>query len=281
MIIGETISHYRVVELLGAGGMGEVFKAEDTKLKRAVALKFLPLGLTQDPEAKQRLLHEAQAASALDHPNICTIYEIEETSEGRVFVAVAYYDGRTLKDRLTGDSLTVDEALTVLSHIARGVAAAHGAGIVHRDIKPANIMLTTRGEAKLLDFGVAKLAGQTVLTRTGTTLGTVAYTAPEQVIGRGADERSDVWALGVVLYEMLARQLPFRGDSELALLQAIATESPAPLTSVRSDVPAALDAVVAKALQKDPARRYASACELLADLDALRTCQPFCAVLHP
>jgi dienelactone hydrolase len=271
MIIGETISHYRVVELLGAGGMGEVFKAEDTKLKRPVALKFLPLGLTQDRDAKQRLLHEAQAASTLDHPNICTIYEIEETPEGRLFVAMAYYEGRTLRDRLVGEPLTVHEALTIVTHVARGVAAAHDAGIVHRDIKPANIMLTTRGEVKLLDFGVAKLAGQTVLTRTGTTLGTVAYMAPEQVTGGVADERSDVWAVGVVLYEMLARTLPFRGEHELALLQAIANESPVPLKSIRSDVPAALEAVVAKALQKDPARRYASARELVADLEALRT----------
>ncbi|HSC29315.1 MAG TPA: protein kinase, partial [Vicinamibacterales bacterium] len=270
MIIGETISHYRVVELLGAGGMGEVFKAEDTKLKRPVALKFLPLGLTQDRDAKERLVHEAQAASTLDHPNICTIYGIEETTEGRVFVAMAYYEGRTLKERLAGEPLAVDEALTIVAHVARGVASAHDAGIIHRDIKPANIMLTARGEVKLLDFGVAKLAGQTVLTRTGTTLGTVAYMAPELVTGGTADQRSDVWALGVVLYEILARQLPFRVENELALLQAITTGSPPPLSSVRNDVPAALEAIVVTALQKDPARRYASARELLADLEALR-----------
>lgn len=270
MIIGDTIAHYRIVELLGAGGMGEVFKAEDTRLKRAVALKFLPLGLTQDPDARQRLLHEAQAASRLDHPNICTIYEVEETSEGRLFVAMAYYEGRTLKDRLAGGPLTVDEALTIIAHVARGIAAAHEAGIVHRDIKPPNVMLTSRGEVKLLDFGVAKHVGQTVLTRTGTTLGTVAYMAPEQITGRGADARSDVWALGVVLYEMLARQRPFNGDNELALMRAITTESPAPLSSIRGDVPAALDAVVERALQKDPARRYASARELVSDVEALR-----------
>jgi serine/threonine-protein kinase len=271
MFIGETISHYRVDGLLGAGGMGEVYRAEDLKLKRTVALKFLPLGLTQDRDAKERLLHEARAASALDHPNICTIYEIEETAEGRLFVAMAYYDGQTLKERLTRGAVPVDEAVGIVTEVVRAITAAHEAGIIHRDIKPANIMLTTRGEVKLLDFGVAKHAGQTVLTRTGTTLGTVAYMAPEQITGRGADARSDVWAIGVVLYEILARQLPFRGDHELALLQAITHDRPAPLSSIRSDVPAALAAVVARALEKDPSRRYASARDLMADLVAVRT----------
>jgi serine/threonine protein kinase len=197
MIIGKTISHYRVLSLLGAGGMGEVYKAEDTRLKRIVALKFLPLTAVQDPAAKERLLHEAQAASALDHPNICTIHEIDETEDGRVFIAMAFYEGETLRQKIASGALTIDVALDVVVQVARGVAAAHDAGIVHRDIKPANVMVTAKGEVKLLDFGVAKLQGNTALTRTGTTLGTLAYMAPEQIMGREASGRSDVWSLGI------------------------------------------------------------------------------------
>ena len=204
-MIGETISHYRILELLGAGGMGVVYKAEDTRLKRLVALKFLPIELTKDLEAKERLMQEAQAASALDHPNICTIHEIDETPDGRLFLALAYYDGETLKQRVARGPLPIDQAVDIASQVARAVLAAHEAGIVHRDIKSANILVTRRGEVKLLDFGLAKLAGQTALTRTGTTVGTVAYMSPEQINGDNATERSDVWALGVVLYEILDR----------------------------------------------------------------------------
>src|SRR5438552_9905672 len=237
MIAGETISHYRVLKLLGAGGMGEVYQAEDTRLKRLVALKFLPPALVQDRDAKERLVHEAQAASALDHPNICTIHEIDETPDGRLFVAIAYYEGETLKERIARAPVTIEQATEVIAQITRAVAAAHAAGMVHRDIKPANVILTPKGEVKLLDFGIAKLPGQTALTRTGTTVGTVAYMAPEQIAGHGADERTDTWALGVVLYEMLAGGLPFGGGNELAIMRAIADTEPRALRAVRPDVP--------------------------------------------
>ncbi|HZR23454.1 MAG TPA: protein kinase [Vicinamibacterales bacterium] len=270
MIVGQTISHYRVLELLGAGGMGEVYKAEDVRLKRTVALKLLPLALTQDAEAKERLVLEAQAASALDHPNICTIHEVDETTDGRVFIAMAYYDGETLRDRIAGGPLAIDEAVELMTHAVRGVAAAHDAGIVHRDIKPANIIVSKRGDVKLLDFGIAKLSGQTALTRTGTTLGTVAYMAPEMIAGQGLDARADVWALGVVLFQMIAGRLPFRGDNDIAILKSIMDGTAPPLHSVRPDVPPAVEAIVARALEKDPARRYETATALLRDLEALR-----------
>ena len=270
MILGETISHYRVLTLLGAGGMGEVYKAEDTKLKRAVALKFLPLSLVQDRDAKERLVHEAQAASALDHPNICTIHEIDETPDGRVFLAMAYYEGETLKERIARSRIDADEALDIIVQIGRAVSAAHEAGIIHRDIKPANVMLTNRREVKLLDFGIAKLSGRTALTRTGTTVGTVAYMAPEQITGRGTDERSDVWSLGVVLYEMLAGRPPFTGEHEVAILRAIADLQPTPLHTLRPDIPPAIQPIVDKALQKEARNRYAIAADFLRDLEALR-----------
>ena len=272
MISGETFSHYRVIELLGAGGMGEVYKAEDTRLRRTVALKFLPLAMVQDRDAKERLVLEAQAASALDHPNICTIHEIDETPDGRLFLAMAYYEGETLRQRIARGPMPLDEALDIIAQIARGLAAAHDAGIIHRDIKPANIILTPRGGVKLLDFGVAKLLGQTALTRTGTTVGTIAYMPPEQIMGRGADARSDVWALGVVLYEMLTGRLPFSGEHEVAILNAIATATPAPLHDARADA-AALEPIVTRALQKEPGARYASAGALLQDVEPLRAPQ--------
>jgi formylglycine-generating enzyme required for sulfatase activity/dienelactone hydrolase len=269
-MIGETISHYRILELLGAGGMGVVYKAEDTRLRRTVALKFLPLEMTQDPDAKERLRLEAQTASALDHPNICTIHEIDETADGRVFVAMAYYEGETLKQRIARGQVAIDEALRIGAETARAVAAAHDAGVVHRDIKPANIMLTKRGEVKLLDFGVAKLSGRTALTRTGVTVGTIAYMAPEHVMGQPADQQSDVWALGVVLYEMLAGRLPFEGEHEIATINAIANQTAPPLRQLRADVPVELQQIVDRALQKSRAARYGSMSEMQHDLDALR-----------
>ena len=265
-MIGETISHYRILELLGAGGMGVVYKAEDSRLKRLVALKFLPIELTKDLEAKERLMQEAQAASALDHPNICTIHEIDETPDGRLFLALAYYDGETLKQRVARGPLPIGEAVDIASQAARAVLAAHEAGIVHRDIKSANILVTRRGEVKLLDFGLAKLAGQTALTRTGTTVGTVAYMSPEQIGGLDATGRSDVWALGVVLYEILTGTLPFRGDNDAALLNAILSHTPRPLQELRPELSVALGRLVALALEKDPKARCASALEFLQHL---------------
>jgi formylglycine-generating enzyme required for sulfatase activity/dienelactone hydrolase len=283
MIIGETISHYRVVSLLGAGGMGEVYKAEDIRLKRLVALKFLPLALVQDHDAKQRLVLEAQAASALDHPNICTIHGIDETPDGRVFLAMAYYDGETLKKRIERGAVPIDEAIDIIIQVARGVAAAHDAQIIHRDIKPANILICSRAgspaglghgsdaaRVKLLDFGIAKLSGQTAMTRTGTTVGTVGYMSPEQIAGQGVDARTDVWSLGVVFYQLLSGRLPFAGENEIALIRSIADGQPRPLREVRPDVPPAIEAVIARALQKDLRERYASAREFLHDIEALR-----------
>ena len=262
-MIGQTISHYRIVERLGAGGMGVVYRAEDVRLRRAVALKFLPVEATQDRDARDRLVAEAQTASALDHPNICTIYEIDETPDGRMFLAMSYYEGETLKERIARGPMAIDEALDVAMQVTRAVAAAHDADVVHRDIKPANIMLTRRGEVKLLDFGIAKLAGRTVLTRTGTTVGTIAYMSPEHLIGQGGDVRSDVWALGVVLHEMVAGSLPFTGEHEVALMAAIANAAPAPLRAARPDAPPELDQIVRRALDKNRDTRYQSAHELL------------------
>jgi formylglycine-generating enzyme required for sulfatase activity/dienelactone hydrolase len=269
-MIGETVSHYRIVERLGAGGMGVVYRAEDMRLRRTVALKFLSLEATQDREARERLILEAQTASALDHPNICTIHEIDETPDGRVFLAMSYYEGETLKQRISRGALPIDEALAVVEQVARAVAAAHDAGVIHRDIKPANIMLTRRGEVKLLDFGIAKLTGRTALTRTGITVGTIAYMSPEQIAGQGGDPRSDVWALGVVLHEMISGSLPFGGEHEVAMMSAIANAAPPPVGATRTDVPPALEGIVRRALEKNREARYRSAHELLQDVESLR-----------
>src|SRR4051794_27243322 len=278
MKAGDSVSHYRILEPLGAGGMGVVYKAEDTRLKRLVALKFLAVALGQDRDAKQRLVQEAQAASALDHPNICTIYEINETEDGQLFLAMACYDGETLKSRLARGAMPRDAALDLFTSVVRGVAAAHDAGIIHRDIKPANIIVTRRGEVKLLDFGIAKLQGQTSMTRTGMTLGTVAYMSPEQVTGRAIDARSDVWSLGALLFEMLAGRTPFAGPHDAAILHAIASTPPPAISDIRPDVPPAIGRIVARALEKEPGARFASAGEMLRELDAVHAAHVTTAV---
>ncbi len=229
-MVGKTISHYKILEKLGGGGMGVVYKAEDTKLKRTVALKFLPQDLSRDDESKERFIHEAQAASALDHNNICTIYEIDETDDGQMFIAMACYDGETLKKKIERGPFKLEDAIDISLQISEGLSKAHEKEIVHRDLKPANVMLTKDGVVKILDFGLAKLRGQTKLTKVGTTLGTAPYMSPEQARGEEVDNRTDVFSLGVLLYEMLTGQLPFKGDYHEAIIYSILNEDQEPLT---------------------------------------------------
>ncbi|MDP2884952.1 MAG: protein kinase [Ignavibacteria bacterium] len=269
-MIGQTISHYWILERLGGGGMGVVYKAEDTKLKRTVALKFLPPELTLDAEAKERFIHEAQAASALDHNNICTIHEIGETDDGQMFIAMACYEGETLKKKIERGPLKIEEASDLAIQIALGLSEAHAHGIVHRDVKPANILITKSGVAKIVDFGLAKLSGRTKLTKAGSTLGTVAYMSPEQLQGSDIDARADIFSFGVVLYEMLTGKTPFRGDHEAALMYSIVSEEPEPLQHYIADVPSELIHILSRALEKSPADRYKTMDDLLIDLRRLR-----------
>ena len=269
-MIGKTISHYNILEKLGEGGMGVVYKAEDTKLKRTVALKFLPPELTRDKDAKTRFIHEARAASALQHHNICTIHGIEETGDGHVFISMDRYEGETLKEKIAKGPLPLEEAIDIVSQAAAGFSEAHAAGMVHRDIKPANIMVTDKGVVKILDFGLAKLAGATKITKTGMTVGTVAYMSPEQARGAETDSRSDIWSLGAVLYELVTGVPPFRGDHVAAVMYGIMNTEPAPLATYRDDVSGDLQRIVDTALSRDTASRYESAAELAADLDQFR-----------
>ena len=260
------VGKYHLLEELGKGGMGIVYKAKDTKLDRTVALKFLPLELTRDEEAKERFIQEAKAASALDYPNICTIYEIDETKDNRMFISMACYEGESLREKIDKGPLKIEEATDIATQIAQGLDKAHKKGIIHRDIKPANIMITEDGVAKIVDFGLAKLAGQMKLTRTGTTLGTIAYMSPEQAQGKSVDHRSDIWSLGVVLYEMLTGQLPFKGEQMQSTVYSILKKDPEPPTSIRSDIPRHIEQVVFKALEKDISYRYQNMQDLIQDL---------------
>ena len=269
-MIGETVSHFKIVKQLGAGGMGVVYEALDLKLDRPVALKFLPPDLTRDPAAKARFVHEAKAASALDHPSVCTIYEIDESDDGRLFIAMARYEGETLKERIARGPLPLDEAVDITRQMAEGLARAHECDIVHRDIKPANVMVTSDDVVKIVDFGLAKLAGQTRVTKTGTTVGTAAYMSPEQAQGGDIDERTDIWSTGCVLYELLTGRLPFAGDREVAVVYGIINTDPAPLSEHRSDLPEGLQGIVDRCLAKDVNDRYGSAVELKNDLEEVR-----------
>ena len=270
---GTVTAQYEVGETLGSGGMGVVYKAYDTTLRRTVALKFLRPLMSQDDRARQRFMAEAQAASALDHPNICTVHEIGETDWGQAFIAMAYYEGETLNRKVERGPLPVEEALNYAAQMARGLVKAHKEGIVHRDIKPANVMvvepdLADSGNSiiKILDFGLAKMA-DLHLTQTGTTMGTVAYMSPEQAHGDGVDHRTDLWSLGVVLYEMLTGEKPFKGDHAQGIVHAVLNTRPRPVRQHNPDVPAGLEPIVVRCLAKDPARRYARAADLLADLE--------------
>jgi serine/threonine protein kinase/tetratricopeptide (TPR) repeat protein len=255
---GQTISHYTIIEKLGSGGMGVVFKALDQKLDRVVALKFLPPLYSSNDEIKKRFIQEAKAVSKLQHNNICTIHEISETEDGQLFICMDYYEGKSLKEKLEYGKLELNEALDITIQICEGLKNAHEKNIIHRDIKPANIFITTDGIVKILDFGLAKIKGETELTKTGSTLGTTAYMSPEQAKGESVDQRTDIWSLGVVFYQMLAGKLPFKGEYDQAIIYSILNKSPEELNTAKK-----IKNFVYKCLQKKPSNRYQSIDEIL------------------
>ena len=265
-MLGTTLSHYKIIEKLGGGGMGVVYKAEDTTLKRTVALKFLHPELTRDDEAKQRFIHEAQAASALQHNNICTIHDIGETGNGQMFMVMDLYEGETLKKKIESGPLALEEAIDIAAQIARGLEKAHEKGIVHRDIKPANILVTNEGIVKIVDFGLAKLLGAQQITKEGRTLGTTMCMSPEQLKGEDVDARTDIWSFGVLMYQMLTGNLPFRAEFDEALMYQINCEQPPPVLSLRTDTPTSISDLVTGCLQKDRERRPNSMNEILRKL---------------
>jgi len=268
-MIGKTVSHYKILEKLGEGGMGVVYKAKDTKLDRIVALKFLPKHLLCDEEAKMRFVHEAKAASALNHPNITTIHEIDEV-EGECFICMEYIEGKSVKELIKEKRFSIENILRIAIQVCEALTAAHEKEIVHRDIKSDNIMLTPRVQVKIMDFGLAKLKGVTKVTKTGTTLGTIQYMSPEQAQGMEVDQRSDVFSFGVVLYEMITGRLPFEAEHEAAVIHSIVNDTPGPLARYKADVPDELQRIVNKALSKDISTRYQSAADIVADLKGLQ-----------
>ena len=278
---GTKLGPYQIVSQLGQGGMGVVYTATDPRLKRTVAIKLLPPDLTKDEIAKQRFLQEAQAASALDHPNICTIHEINETDDGQLYLVMSHYEGETLKERISRGPLDLTDAIGIATQVGEGLAEAHKAGIVHRDIKPANLLVTKTGTVKILDFGLAKLAGAEGMTQTGTTLGTVAYMSPEQLRGEEVDQRTDIWSLGVVLFEMVAGQRPFKGERLEAVSVNILQSQPTSLGGSRPGVLADLERLVNRALVKPVAERYQTVTDLLGELRKLQSSPTVATPVQP
>ena len=270
-MIGTTISHYEITEKLGEGGMGVIYKAQDTSLDRPVALKFLAAHLVADEDVRKRFEREAKAAAALNHPNICTVHEIAEDN-GRTFIAMAFLEGEALDKKIEAGPLTLKDALAIGTQTAQGLQAAHEKGIVHRDIKPANLMVAGAGSRQLvtiMDFGLAQLADRSKLTRLDETMGTVTYMSPEQTYSSEIDRRSDIWSLGVVLYEMVTGQQPFKGHYDQAVMYSITSEEPEPMTALRTGVPMELELLVNKCLAKDADRRYQSTADMVVDLESL------------
>ncbi len=265
---GTTISHYKILEKLGEGGMGVVYLAEDTKLDRSVALKFLPAHLLGNEDIRARFEREAKAAASLHHPNICPVYEIDE-ADGKSFISMAFIEGETLHQKIARGPMALEQALAIAQQIAEGLDAAHAKGVVHRDIKPENVIVDSKGRATIMDFGLAQLTEASRLTRTGETLGTVIYMSPEQTDGSGADQRSDIWSLGVVLYEMVTGQQPFKGDYDKAVMYSILNEPHEPITAIRAGLPMELEVLIGKCLEKDADQRYSDVGELSKDLGSL------------